>query len=69
MQMIPTFESISEAENKLGVIFNKIYEWIQSRRLKLNSHKTECIFVTANSSMHRNVDILSVMLGNTCSTF
>ena len=33
------FESISEAENKLGVIVNKVDEWIQSRRLKLNSEK------------------------------
>ena len=37
---------------------------MQSRRLKLNSDKTECILVTANNSMHRNVDIHSVMLGN-----
>ena len=63
-QIYFTFESISEAENKLGAIFNKVDEWMQSRRLKLNSDKTECILVTANNSMHRNVDILSVMLGN-----
>ena len=37
---------------------------MQSRRLKLNLDKTECILVTANNSMHRNVDIHSVMLGN-----
>ena len=36
-----TFESISEAETRLSVIFNKIDEWIQSRRFKINSDKTE----------------------------
>ena len=36
---------------------------MQSRRLKLNSDKTECILVRANNSMLRNVDIHSVMLG------
>ena len=37
---------------------------MQSRRLELNSDKTECVIVTAKNSMHRNVDIHSVMLGN-----
>ena len=37
---------------------------MQSRRLKLNSDKTECILVTENNSMHRNVDINLVMLDN-----
>ena len=41
------FESISEAEKKLGVIVNKVDEWMQSRRPKLNSDKTECILVTS----------------------
>ena len=45
-QIYLPFESISEAENKLGVIVNKVDEWMQSSRLKLNSDKTECIFVT-----------------------
>ena len=36
---------------------------MQSRRLELNSDKTECILVTENNSIHRNVDIHSVMLG------
>ena len=62
-QIYLTFESMSEAENKLGVIFINVDEWMQSRQLKLNSDKTECIHVTANSSMPRNVDIHSVMLG------
>ena len=67
MQKIPiffTFESITEAENKLGVILNKIYEWMQSRRIKLSSDKTECKIVTANNSKQRNFDIHSVMLRN-----
>ena len=38
---------------------------MQSRRLKLNSDKTECALVIVNNSVHRNVDINSVMLGNT----
>ena len=37
---------------------------MRSRRLKLNSAKTKCVLVTANNSMHINVDIHSVMLGN-----
>ena len=63
-QIYFNFESINEAENKHGVIFNKVDERMQSRRLKLNSDKTECILVTANNSMHRTVDIHSLMLGN-----
>ena len=31
-----TFEGIIEAENKLGIIFNKVDQWMRSRRLKLN---------------------------------
>ena len=41
--------------------FAKLY-FVQT--LKLNSDKIECILVTANNSIHRNVDIHSVMLGN-----
>ena len=63
-QIYFTFESITEAENKLGVIFNKVDERMQSRPLKLNSDKTECSLVTANNDMHRNVDFHSVMLGS-----
>ena len=37
---------------------------MRSSRLKLNTDKTECNHVTANNSMHKNVDINSVMLGN-----
>ena len=37
---------------------------MRSRRLELNSDKTECILVTANNSTRRNVDINSVMLGD-----
>ena len=37
---------------------------MRSRRLKLKSDKTECILVTENDSMHRNVDTHSVMLGS-----
>ena len=37
---------------------------MRSRRLKLNSDKTEFILVTANNSMHRNADIHQVMLGH-----
>ena len=54
---------LCEAEKKLGVIFNKVVEWMQSRRLKLNSDKTEYVLVTANNSIHRNVDTHSMMLG------
>ena len=36
-----TFESFTEAENKFDVIFNKVDQWMRSRRLKLNSDKTE----------------------------
>ena len=36
---------------------------MRSRRLELNSDKTECILVTANSSMQRTVDVYSVMVG------
>ena len=36
---------------------------MQSRRPKLTPEKTECIFLTANNSMLRNVDIHSVILG------
>ena len=63
-QIYFTFESISDAENKIGAVFNKVVEWMQSRRLKLTSEKKECILVTANNSKHRNIDIHSVMLGN-----
>ena len=35
-----TFESISEAENTLGVLFSKIHVWMQSRRLKIISEKS-----------------------------
>ena len=35
-----------------------------SGRLKLNCDKTECILISANSSVQRNVDISSLMLGN-----
>ena len=63
-QIYFTFESIIEAKNKLGVIFNKTDEGVRSSRLKLNSDKTECILVTANNSMHRNIEIHAVMLGN-----
>ena len=35
-----TFEGITEAENKLCVISNKVDQWLRSRRLKLNSDKT-----------------------------
>ena len=38
---------------------------MRSRRLKLTSDKTECIHVSANDSMRRNVDINSVKLGIT----
>ena len=37
---------------------------MRSERFELNSYKTENIFVTAKNSMHRSVDINSVMLGN-----
>ena len=37
---------------------------MQSRRLKLNSDKTECILVTAKNTTHINVDIHLVILGN-----
>ena len=63
-QIYFTFEGITEAENKLGVIFNKVDQWMRSRRLKLNNNKTECILVTENNSTRRNVDINSVMLGD-----
>ena len=36
-QIFFTFESISEAENKIGKILNKVDKWMQIRRLKLNS--------------------------------
>ena len=58
-------ESITEGENKLGVISSKVNRWMRSRRLKLDSDKTNCILVTEKNSIHRNVDIHSVMLGNT----
>ena len=61
-QIYFTFESISEAENKLGVIVNKVDEWMQSRRPKLNSDKAECFLVTANNSMHRNNNNKTVAL-------
>ena len=37
---------------------------MRSRRLKLNSYKAEGILVAANNSMHRNVNIDLVMVGN-----
>ena len=48
-QIYFTFEGINEADNKLGVIFNIVNQWMRSRRLKLNSDQTECILVTANN--------------------
>ena len=63
-QIYLTFEGTPEAENKLGVIFNKVDQRTRRRRLKQNSDKTECILVTSNYSMKRNVDINSVMQGN-----
>ena len=59
-----THEGITEAENILGVIFNKIEEWMCSKRLKPKSDKTKIIRVTAIKSMRWNVDVNSVMLGN-----
>ena len=56
-QIYFTFESINEAENKLGVIFNKVDQRVRSRRLKLNSDKIKFRLVTANNSTRRNVDI------------
>ena len=57
-------EGITEAENKLCVIFNTVNQCMRSRRLKPNSDKREYILVTANNSMHTNVDMNPVMLGN-----
>ena len=53
------------AENKLCVILNKDDQWMRSRRLNLNSDKTECKLVAANNIVRRNVDIDSVKLGST----
>ena len=63
-QIYFTFEDLTEAENKLGVIFNKVDQWMRSRRLKLSPHKTEFILAIANNIMRRIFDISSVMLGN-----
>ena len=52
IQIYLTFEGITEAEIKLGVIFNKIDHWMRSRRIKLNSDKIECVHVSANNSVH-----------------
>ena len=61
-QIYLNFEGNTEAENKLGLILDKIDQWMRIRRLELNSDKTGCIRVTTNNSRRGNVDIKSVML-------
>ena len=65
-QVIPDFFLVLKAtlrlKNKLGVIFDKVDQWRRSRRLKLNSDKTDRIFVTEKNCMRKIVDIDSVML-------
>ena len=63
-QIYLNFENIDETEHKLRTIVSTVNEWMCSRRLKLNCDKTECILISANSSVQRNVDISSLMLGN-----
>ena len=64
-QIYFSFETINEAEHKLGEIFHAVDKWMSSRRLKLNSDKTECILISTNSGIRRNLDVDSIMLGTT----
>ena len=59
-----TFQVITDPENKLGLVFSKVHQWMRFRRVNLNSDKTDCSLVTAKIAMHRNFDVNSVMFGN-----
>ena len=46
-----SFEGITERENKIGVLFNEVDQWMLSTLLKLNSDITKYILATENNSM------------------
>ena len=63
-QLLFKISNINDTINEVNQVFNQIKGWMDSRRLKLNIDKTECILINSRSRSHEFTDFTHLTLGD-----